>query len=686
MNASAAGINNHFKRYPSLPHTNPNRPCRAGSRSSAFLYEVLLWEYHFRCGEIQKPYNPPRVQYLRHFEVTPPTSQVDIIMAISKVRRLCALSRSTQHSLRALRSFNSTSFALRPIYQINNTIGFATVVDTSFDETTDVLVVGAGAAGLVASLRAHEDGLKAIVIEKSEKIGGASSYSGGAVWIPNSHINARNGGRDSYDSALTYLNAIVGDAGPASSDERRRAFLDQAPKMATFLDNIGFKWVSGLGYPDYYPDKPGGSVEGRTIEAKHFNIKQLGSWRQHLLLNPLQPPMVVYCYQIRPLALMSTFKGAMLTLRSVLFGTLFPKLIGRDVHSNGRALVGRLLDLNLRRGIPIWRQTALKELIVENGAVAGAVVLRDGKPTRIRAKKGVLLAAGGFAKNKKMREKYLPAPVSTEWTSCPPGDNGDAVTAGMKVGAATALMDDAWWGPTFMTDEGIPSWCLYERSLPHGICVDSAGNRFMNESQSYTDCGHDQYNHNKKVAAIPMWLIVDARHRRRYPMHWWTPGYTPKSAIKSGFIHKASTLEVLAEEIGISPGNLSRTVKRFNEMARKGVDEDFGRGRTVYDNQYGDPRVKPNPNLGSLEKGPFYAIQLYPGDIGTKGGLLTDEHARVLREDGKPIPNLYAAGNTTATVMGRTYPGAGGTLGPALTFAYIAMNHVIGNGGKTLEK
>jgi 3-oxosteroid 1-dehydrogenase len=289
----------------------------------------------------------------------------------------------------------------------------------------------------------------------------------------------------------------------------------------------------------------------------------------------------------------------------------------------------------------------------------------------------VLLSAGGFAKNAQMRETYERAPTSTEWTSVPPGDTGDAIRAGIDIGAATALMDDAWWGPTLVDPAtGTPSFILWERSFPHSIIVDSSGRRFMNESESYVDAGHHQYERNEQVPAIPAWLIVDARHRRRYPMATLPPGLTPRSALKSGFLTKAVTLDELAGAIGVDPAGLADTVERFNALAGAGVDEDFGRGRTAYDHVYGDPSNHPNPNLGTIERAPFYAVKVWPGDLGTKGGLLTDEHARVLREDSTPIPGLYAAGNTTASVMGRTYPGPGSTIGPATTFAYIAMRHL----------
>jgi len=241
------------------------------------------------------------------------------------------------------------------------------------------------------------------------------------------------------------------------------------------------------------------------------------------------------------------------------------------------------------------------------------------------------------------------------------------------------LMDDAWWGPSLVDPEtAVVSFTLWERSFPHSIIVDSTGKRFMNESESYIDAGHHQYERNRKVQAIPAWMILDGRHRKWYPLGLMPPGSTPSSAFESGFVTKADTLEELAQKIGVDLAGLAETTTRFNRMAARGVDEDFGRGGTAYDRWYGDPRCKPNPNLGSIEKAPFYAVKVWPGDLGTKGGLLTDEHARVVRADGSAISGLYAAGNTTASVMGRTYPGPGATLGASTTFAYIAVKAMNG--------
>lgn len=537
--------------------------------------------------------------------------------------------------------------------------GHATVSNL-FDVETDVLIVGTGAAGLLAAVRAHAHGLAPLVIEKDSRVGGATAYSGGGMWIPNNHVSRAAGLSDSEADALTYMEATIKEGAPVSSQERKLAFLQNGPKMVKWLEELGFKWRASVGYSDYHPNEPGASTQGRSIEGQIFNLKKLGAWEKHITSRLNSVPVALHTDEgmslMRPFASLADF----LHLLKIVFGrTLGRRLIGQSPATMGKSLVGQLLFMNIERGTDIWRNCPLTELIkADDGVILGAVVDKDGVPTRVGAKKGVLLAAGGFGRNQEMRAKYGPQPSSAEWTSVPPTDTGDAINAGMKIGAATALMGDAWWIPTFMDPNG--SVCdVGARSNPFGFIVDSTGSRFMDESESYVDAGHHQYARHQKVNAIPAWLVVDSNHRKRYMLGNLTPGFTPSSAFSSGFLVKANTIEELAAKIGVDVDGLSATTKRFNEMARRGVDEDFGRGSNAYDNVYSDPKIKPNPNLGPVERAPFYAAKMYPGDLGTKGGLLTDENARVLDDNGKPIPGLYGAGNTTASVMGKRYPGPG---------------------------
>lgn len=465
----------------------------------------------------------------------------------------------------------------------------------------------------------------------------------------------------------------------SSSLERKIAYLKNGPDMVNFLTTEGFKWVPTHGYPDYYPSIEGGKPLGRTIEGEVFDLKKLGDWRNKMRKNDLLesiPPMYTfevggfYRYAI-------TMNGFLSTAKVVLFRILGHKLLGRDSVTMGRSLLGQLLLLCLKKEVQIEVDCSLKELVVKDGSVKGAVVIKNGKEQIIKANKGVILAAGGFARNTFMRKQYQHSAAANSKTLVSPGDQGDAITAATKIGAATELMDEAWWGAVIVDGTGVPTWAQYERQLPHSIIVDQAGNRFANESGSYVRLINSLFAHQKKTGlSVPAFFIFDSNHMGRYANVGMAPGTMSQSALESGLYTKADTLDELAQKLGIDVAGLNATVSRFNGFVKSGVDEDFERGQSLYDNYFGDPNYEPNPNLGAVQKPPFFGAKLVTGDIGTKGGLLTDEYARVLRDDGTVIEGLYAAGNTTASVMGRDYIGAGSTLGPALIFAYIAANHL----------
>jgi 3-oxosteroid 1-dehydrogenase len=548
-----------------------------------------------------------------------------------------------------------------------------------FDEETDVLIIGSGAAGLTAALRCHALSLSSIVVEKTGEIGGTSAFSGGGMWIPcNPYLKAQ-GDEDSIEKALTYMNHCIGEVGPASSNERRMAFVENAPRMIEFLHGLGFRGRASGRYPNYYPNLPGGNIP-RGVESVLFDARKLGTWYKLVRRGPRPYPPVYTDEAPRLFRSATSLSNLLYAARILGIRGTGRRLLGQLPVTMGPALVCQLLHLNLQRQFSIWCHSPLIELIVDNGIVVGGLVNRgEGKMVRVRARRGVLLCAGGFARNAEMRTRHQENPVSAAWTSTQEADVGDAIRIGMSLHAQVALMDDAWWGPTVVDPStGDRFFVLFERVLPHSIIVDSSGSRFMNEAQSYTDAVQDMYKRNREVPAIPAWIILDSNHRRKYPFASMLPGYTPTSTLKSGFVYKGKTLEELANQLSLDPTNLHRTVQRFNDMARRGEDEDFGRGGNDYDQFFADDNVKPNGNLGPIEKAPFYALKVWPGDLGTKGGLLTDENARVIGESGEPIHGLYAAGNTTASVMGRTYPGPGSTLGPALTFSYIAVNHMAG--------
>ncbi|KAK7403366.1 hypothetical protein QQX98_010887 [Neonectria punicea] len=470
-----------------------------------------------------------------------------------------------------------------------------------FDEVTDILIVGSGAGGLTASLRGAKLGLRTTVVEKEATLGGASVISGGGLWIPCNTVATTHGINDSEQGALKYFEAAVGDVGPASSLEKRRAYLTNGQRMISWLQGEGFRFHFSKGYPDYYPSLEGafGKGGGHTIKSKVFNTKRLGPWQTKL------PPSHL------PLA----------------------------IYTNDAPLFTRLTSSS------------------PAGEVAGEVVgaeLRTAQGLRtIRATRGVILAAGGFARNQAMRELHMPRPATTKWMSSPKGDTGDAIREGMRLGAATALLDDAWWGPTIMDPvTGVVSFALMERARPHSFIVDSTGSRFMNEAQSYTDAGHDQYERNHRVGAIPAWMITDRSHRDKYMLGGLFARQKPsKKMLDAKRIYTAPSLEALETQIGVDPKGLRATADRFNAMCAEGVDRDYARGISEYDQFFGDPEYRLNPNLGVVSRAPFYAVPIYPGDLGTKGGLLTDQFRRVVREGGKPIPGLYAIGNLLCLVV-----------------------------------
>lgn len=546
----------------------------------------------------------------------------------------------------------------------------------SFDYVADIVIVGSGAAAMVTALTAFERGLQPLIVESTELLGGNSALSGGGVWVPNTHVLARAGQTDSYEEARTYLDACVGDVGPASSPERRHAFLTRGPEMVRWLEDIGMKWVFIRGYADYYPERPGGKPNGRGIEARKFDIRRLGPWADRLRYTVRAVP--IYTSEVSKVAVATrTLDGPLVAARIAAQATL-PRLFGKQLVGLGNALMGRLLELLVARRVAMWLRAPMTDLIVDGERVVGVTVEREGRAVRIGARHGVMIASGGFEKNAEMRQRYQEAPVSDAWTSGSEGNLGHPIEAAKRVGAALALMEDAWWGPTMVhPDTGEVQFMLQERSLPFCFIVASDGKRFMNESESYVDAGHHQYERNREVPAIPAWQIMDARHRRYYPFGTGMPGPLGTAGLlASGMLVKADTIEELAREIGVDVDGLVETTRTFNDYARSGRDLDFHRGDSAYDRVYSDPTVLPNPNLGPVERPPFYAAKVYPGDLGTKGGILTDEHARALRDDGSVIEGLYAAGNCSASVMGHTYPGPGATLGPAMVFGYIAAGHV----------
>jgi len=543
----------------------------------------------------------------------------------------------------------------------------------------DVVVVGSGAAGMTAALTAAHHGLRTVVLEKTGYFGGSTARSGGGIWAPGNEVLRRAGVRDTAEQASAYLAHVAGPGVPAAS---RRALLAHGPPMLAFVrasTPVDFAWVPG--YADYYPEAPGGLAQGRSVEPVPLDARVLGP--ELARLNPAYLPapdgVTITQADYRWLSLGTRHPRALLTAARVSGRTVAGRIRRRRTLSMGQALAAGLRAGLAAKDVPVWLGTPMTGLEVSDGRVTGVRVSRDDGPAVVRAGRGVVIAAGGFERNELMRRRYQRQPIGTEWTTGSAGNTGDGIVAGEAAGAALGLMDDAWWGPAIPLSGG-PYFCLAERSLPGCILVNGAGQRFVNESAPYVDAVHAMYEgHSPANPHIPAWLVFDQRYRNSYVFAGLPPRRDlPRRWYRAGAVLRAPALAELAGLAGIDAGGLAKTVTRFNEFAGAGRDEDFRRGDSAYDRYYSDPRCRPNPNLAALARPPFYAVKIVPGDLGTKGGLRTDERARVLRPDGTVIAGLYAAGNASASVMGHSYAGAGATIGPAMTFGYLAALDLAG--------
>ena len=543
---------------------------------------------------------------------------------------------------------------------------------TTFDHSYDVVVDGSGAAAFAAAITVADRGLSVVMIEGTDRWGGSSAMSGGGLWLPNNPLMRRHGAADSREEALEYLRQTVGDdAGPAASPDRRAAFVDGVDGLVRMLEHLGVRFVRAADYPDYYPERPGGKV-GRAIEVEPFDVVALGeSWATSRGRDGVPGPMKTDDFWLLQRA-WSSPGGA---LRAATVVARVVGMLARRQHlvGMGAALTASLFTVAHRLGVDLWLSTPLTGFVLDGGRVVGVRATRGADDITIGATRGVVLGAGGFDHNTEWRLRYQG--VSGEASSGSKGNLGTALAASEGIGAALDLMDDAWWGASVppITPDGTAGFLVSERSMPHSIIVDATGHRFANESESYVDLGHHMLNH---PVPVRFWMIADARHAHRYLRAYAMDRRAMKAMAAAGIVHRARSIDRLADRIEVPADALNGTLARFNGFARTGIDHDFHRGDSAYDRYYGDPLCRPNPNLGTLEKSPFTAVEIVPGDLGTKGGVVTDVHARALRSDGSVIEGLYAAGNCSASVMGRTYPGPGSTLGPAMVFGYLAGQHL----------
>ena len=559
----------------------------------------------------------------------------------------------------------------------------------SFDREVDVLVVGSGGGGMTAALKARADGLDVLVVEKSPQFGGSTALSGGGIWVPGAPSQRRAGYSPPPDDVFEYLKEITGGL---VGDARLRQYVHSAPEMMEFLEKTSpwFEFVWKPGYADYYPELPGGSELGSTINVPEIDLRKLGDEERNLLTPLALAPKGIWFapkdlrlfYQVR-----QSWRGKAVLLKLV-WRMFRARVFGDRMAAIGQSLMARMRLALKAQDIPLWLSAPMAELITDvDGKVVGAVVERDGVTQRIGARHGVILATGGFDHDMAWRRQHLPE-LEKDWSFGNPAAMGDGIRAGEKVGGSSDLLDEAWWFPAICWPDGRLQFMLNERMMPSQFVVNGAGERFINEAAPYMDFAHAMIDGQRTgVSHIPCWLVTDIRSFHRYvvaghlpiPKVPFAPVPTgrkiPKAWLESGVVKEGSSFEALAAEIGVPAEQLRRTAERFNQLARAGHDDDFNRGDSAYDNYYGDPTL-PNPNLYPLGEPPYYAFQIILGDLGTSGGLRTDEYARVLRDDDSVIAGLYATGNTTAAVMGRSYAGAGATIGPAMTFGYVAAKHI----------
>lgn len=518
----------------------------------------------------------------------------------------------------------------------------------------DLVVVGSGGGGLVGAYVAASRGLRTLVIEKTGLVGGTTAYSGAGLWFPGSAPITRAGVADDVAHARTYLRAVVNDS---AREALQDAYLDAGARLVDELEkNQWFQHFVHGPVPDYFPSAPGASPAGRTIFPPEIPVAELGEYARLV-----RPPI--------PTERWGLDQG--------------PVLVG------GRALIGRALAAFLGSGNgTLFVDTALVDLVVEDGRVVGVNAVRDGEPVTYRATRGVLLAAGGFERNAELRASHQPIPLTGEWSNGAPGNTGDALSAGIAAGAGTDLLDEAWYVPGVVQPDGL---AVFHTGTRGGIWVNGAGERFVNETRPYDQAGHEmaRLHATSGVSHVPAHWVFDQRQLDR-DSFGGPPDEPPRPEwFSSGALRKADTLDELAALIGVPAGALAATVEKFNGYAPTGVDEQFHRGETPWDQMFhhvvGFPALPrqnyparpttdwPNPLLLPIDTPPFYAATVVLSDIGTKGGLRTDTEARVLRQDGQPIPGLYAAGNTAAPMSGRVYPGAGTPVGSSLAFAYRAV-------------
>ena len=555
----------------------------------------------------------------------------------------------------------------------------------------DVLVVGSGAGGLSTAITAKKGGLDVLVIEKEEFFGGTTAFSGGVLWIPGNAHARKAGISDTLEAAKIYLR---NETGNFFSEKAIDAFLDQGPRMLEFFERETEAKFVLSGYPDYHPDVAGGAALGRSITAAPFDARKLGDE-----IKRLRPPLETITF----IGMMfnssnEDLKHFFRATRSLKSATYVAKrLIGhfKDIAlyrrgvqiTSGNALAARLAKTAFDLQIPLLTGTAARQLIVEHGAIRGALVQDRESEYRISARRAVVLACGGFPHDIERIARAYPhvARGGQHLSPTPPGNTGDGVKMAEQVGGSCDIRfpNAAAWMPVSKVPLGGGRFGVFphlvDRYKPGVIAVNRRGKRFTNESNSYHDTGAAMIADNEAQSETAAWLICDHATIRKYGLGYAKPAPVPIGIyLRNGYLRTAPTVRALAGQAGIDADGLEQTVRLYNEGAVIGEDREFGRGSTAFNRFLGDPENKPNPNVAPIGNGPYYALKLVMGDLGTFDGLTTDTVGRVLGRDAEAIPGLYAVGNDRASIMGGNYPGAGITLGPIMTFGYITGRHLAG--------
>ena len=564
-----------------------------------------------------------------------------------------------------------------------------------WNREVDLLIAGAGPGGMTAGLVAALDGLDVLICEKSQQVGGTGSTSAGTLWIPGNSPGAAAGFTDSAEDARSYLNALIGDDGAVP---RRDIFLREGPGIIDDLTSrTDLDFVSCGHHPDYRNNLPGAGSSGRAITPAPFDGRVLG--KDFARVRPpiddyfLLGGMMVGKIDIERLlgryrSVENFLHSARLVLRYIADRLRYAR--GTRLVM-GNALVAQLYYSLKKNHVPILFGTAFKELIVADGRVTGAIVSADTGPVRIRARKGVVLATGGFAHNPKFRASFMPDPPPAH-SMAVPENTGDGIAAAELAGArldAGRNQRGGLWSPVSRIrrkdgSTGLYPHILLDRAKPGLIAVDGEGRRFVNEGVSYHDFVEAMYRSNETVPTIPAWLICDLSFVRKYGLGAIHPGTRSlRKFEKSGYVIRGDNIDGLARRLGIDGGTLAQTVARHNRFAATGIDEDFGKGDTELNQFNGDPDNRPNPCLAPIDAPPFVAVAVWPAEIACSAGLATNGDAQVLDSDNRPVDGLYACGNDMASIMAGHYPGPGTTLGPALVFGYRAAKHAGGRASKT---